>query len=65
METGTLAEISLIAFVVGFGLILVRVFTLPKKEMEDGKQMPLDEPEEQYHNWSDQLSSNGSPTVRH
>ena len=62
-ETGTLAEISLLAFVLGFSLILIRVILLPKKEMEAGRNMPLDEPEETYQDWSGSITTNGSSTV--
>jgi cbb3-type cytochrome oxidase subunit 3 len=48
MDTGFLAEIGLIAFIVTFVLILIRVFTLPKKERDHAKNIPLDEPRENY-----------------
>jgi hypothetical protein len=48
LETGALAEISLVAFFVAFALIIIRVATLPKKEMDEGRYMPLDEPKEHY-----------------
>ena len=48
METGLLAEISLLAFVIGFVVIQIRVFTLPKKDRIDAKNMPINDPEETY-----------------
>jgi len=48
VETGALAEIGLIVFVLTFLLILIRVFTLSKKERDHAKQIPLDEPTEHY-----------------
>jgi len=45
LETGALAEIGLIAFVVAFVLILVRVALMPRSEREDAKNLPLDDPE--------------------
>ena len=47
LETGHLAEIGVIAFVVAFTLILVRTFLMSKKERDDAKQMPLDDEEEE------------------
>ncbi len=48
MDTEILAEISLFAFVFVFALILLRVFTLSKTEVEDSRQIPLNEPKETY-----------------
>ena len=48
MESGALAEVSLLVFVFVFALILIRVFTHSKKEMENRRHMPLDEPTESY-----------------
>lgn len=48
LDTGVLAEIGLIAFIVTFVLILIRVFTLSKKERDHAKNIPLDEPKEHY-----------------
>jgi len=48
VETGALAEIGLIVFVVTFLLILIRVFTLSKKDRDHAKQIPLDEPKEHF-----------------
>ena len=48
MESGALATISLLAFVFVFALILIRVFTLSKKEVEHDRNIPLDEPKEKY-----------------
>lgn len=47
-ETGILAEIGLIAFIVTFVVILIRVFTLSKKQRDHAKNIPLDEPKEFY-----------------
>lgn len=41
LETGHLAEIGLLAFVVAFVLILLRVFLLPRSEREEAKNLPL------------------------
>ena len=41
LETGMLAEIGLIAFVVAFVLIFVRVVLMSKQERDDAKGMPL------------------------
>ena len=43
LETGPLAEIGLIAFLLAFVLILIRVFLMPKKERDELKQQPLDD----------------------
>lgn len=43
LETGHLAEIGLIAFVVAFVLILLRAFLLPKAERDQAKQLPLED----------------------
>lgn len=48
LDTGVLAEIGLIAFIVTFVLILIRVILLPKRERDHAKNMPLDEPKEHY-----------------
>jgi cbb3-type cytochrome oxidase subunit 3 len=46
IESGALAEIGLVAFFVAFVLILVRVFTMKKKEREEAKRLPLDDADE-------------------
>jgi hypothetical protein len=48
MESGVLAEVSLLVFVFVFALVIFRVFTLSKKDVETGKYMPLEEPTEHY-----------------
>lgn len=48
IEAGMLPIVGLIAFIVTFVLILIRVFTLSKKEREHAKNIPLDEPKESY-----------------
>lgn len=45
LEVGALAEVGLIAFVVAFLLILVRVLLMPRRERENAKNLPLDDPE--------------------
>lgn len=45
LETGVLAEIGLIAFVLAFVLILVRVALMPRRERENAKRLPLDDPD--------------------
>jgi cbb3-type cytochrome oxidase subunit 3 len=45
LETGILAQIGLIAFLVAFVLILIYVFTLPRRKREHSKQIPLDDGE--------------------
>jgi len=45
LETGVLAEVGLVAFVVAFTLVVVRAFLLPKRDRDDAKQMPLDDGE--------------------
>lgn len=46
MESGYLAYIGLFAFLFAFALILVRVFTMKKKDREELKNLPVDEPVE-------------------
>ncbi|MGA7304379.1 MAG: cbb3-type cytochrome c oxidase subunit 3 [Rhodothermales bacterium] len=48
LETGMLAQIGLVAFIVTFIVILIRVFTISKKERDHAKNIPLDEPKEHY-----------------
>lgn len=48
IESGILPIIGLIAFVITFAVILIRVFTISKREREHAKNIPLDEPEEHY-----------------
>lgn len=40
-ETGILAEIGLIAFILAFSLVVIRVFLYTKKEVQDARNMPL------------------------
>ena len=48
VESGMLAEIGLLAFIVTFVVILIRVFTISKKERDHAKQLPIDEPTETF-----------------
>ena len=45
LETGTLAEIGLVAFFIAFVLIVAYALTLPKRDCEDALNMPLDDAE--------------------
>lgn len=45
LETGALAEIGLIAFVVAFALILVWTFSLSARFRDAAKSMPLNDSE--------------------
>ncbi|MDZ4701090.1 MAG: hypothetical protein SH809_15380 [Rhodothermales bacterium] len=45
LETGALAEVGLIAFVLAFTLILVWTFTLSGRFRDAAKHMPLNEAE--------------------
>lgn len=46
LETGALAEIGLLAFVLAFVLVLVRVFLMPQREREAAKNLPLNDTDE-------------------
>jgi len=46
MDTGVLGQIGLFAFILAFVLISVRVALLSKKEREEAKRLPLEEPPE-------------------
>jgi cbb3-type cytochrome oxidase subunit 3 len=46
MDTGILAQIGLVAFMVAFAAILVYVFTLRKEDREAAKRLPLDDSDE-------------------
>ena len=46
METGLLAEVGLVAFLIAFTIILIRTLSMSKRARDDAKQMPLDEIEE-------------------
>jgi len=46
IETGVLAQISLLAFLIAFILVLFRVFSMSKKARIEAKQMPLNDLEE-------------------
>ncbi len=48
LETGALAEIGLVAFVVAFLLVLVYALTLSKPRREEAKRLPLDDAEEAF-----------------
>ena len=43
LETGALAEIAVVAFMVAFVSIVVYAFTLSKRRREDAKNLPLDD----------------------
>lgn len=43
LETGMLAEIGLLAFVLAFGLVLLYTFTRPRRFRQAAKQMPLND----------------------
>ena len=45
LETGTLAEIGLVAFFIAFLLIVAYALMLPKRDCEDALNMPLDDGE--------------------
>ena len=46
LETGLLAEIGLVAFLVAFVLIVIYAMTMKKQTREDMKNMPINEPDE-------------------
>lgn len=46
MDTGLLALVGLVAFLVAFTLILVRVAVMKKSEREAAKNLPLHDEEE-------------------
>jgi cbb3-type cytochrome oxidase subunit 3 len=46
MNSGILAQIGLFAFLLAFILVMIRVFLLPKKERDEAKQQPLNDPPE-------------------
>jgi hypothetical protein len=48
MESGSLAYIGLFAFIFAFALIMVRVFSMKKKERDEIKNIPIEEPTEFY-----------------
>ena len=43
LETGGLAQVGLVAFVVAFVLILIYTFTISKGKREEAKQIPLED----------------------
>lgn len=43
LQTGALAEVAVLAFVVAFLLIVVYAFTLPRRQREALKRQPLDD----------------------
>lgn len=43
LETGDLAVVGLVAFLVAFFLIVARAFLVPKKKRDDAKQIPLED----------------------
>lgn len=46
MDTGILAVIGLVAFLVAFGLILVRVAVMKKSTRDEAKHLPLSDEQE-------------------
>lgn len=60
LETGALGQISLIAFVFAFAIILIRVFALSKKDRSDAKNIPLNDGTEPFDATSSyQANGNG------
>lgn len=43
LETGNLAQVGLVAFVVAFVLILIYTFTISKRQREEAKHLPLND----------------------
>lgn len=43
LQTGALAEVALIAFVVAFLMVVIYAFTLSKKRRDHAKNLPLDD----------------------
>ena len=43
LDSGVLAQVGLIAFVIAFVLVVIWAFTMSKKSREAAKQLPLDE----------------------
>ncbi len=48
IDPGLLPFIGLLAFVLAFALIITRVVVMSKKQRDDLKNLPLDEPEDLY-----------------
>ncbi|MDT0630843.1 hypothetical protein RQM47_12150 [Rubrivirga sp. S365] len=48
LQTGALAEVAVVAFVVAFLLVVVYAFTLSKRTREEIKRQPLDDAAEFY-----------------
>ncbi|HLT46148.1 MAG TPA: hypothetical protein VK002_02870 [Rubricoccaceae bacterium] len=46
LETGGLAEVGLVAFVLAFALVVLYALTLSKKKRDAAKRLPFDEAEE-------------------
>lgn len=46
LETGALAEIGLVAFLVAFLLIVARVLLMKRSERDAAKHLPLEDPAE-------------------
>ena len=55
LETGPLAEIGVVAFMIAFVLIVLYALTLPKDTRERAKRLPLDDYE------TPSLHTNGKP----
>ncbi len=43
LQTGALAEVAVVAFVVAFGLVVAYALTMSKKKREEIKRQPLDD----------------------
>ena len=43
LQTGALAEVAVVAFVVAFLLVVAYAFTLPRRQREALKRQPLDD----------------------
>ena len=52
LETGPLAEIGLVAFILAFLLIVLYAFWMPKEFREHAKHMPLDDDTSPHKNGS-------------
>lgn len=48
LETGSLAQVGLIAFFVAFVLILIYTFTISKRSRDEAKSMPLSDDSESF-----------------
>jgi len=46
IDTGILAQVGLVAFMVAFGAVLVYAFTLRREDRDAAKQLPLHDDDE-------------------